>query len=73
MKNTPYKLVYGHDLVLPLEVNLQHVWILRQNDLLVDDYWNSIFDEFSELKNERLRALENIIQRKETIVRSYNQ
>ena len=32
-----------------------------------------MFDKLSELENERLRTLENIIWQKETIVRSYNQ
>ncbi|XP_016195360.1 uncharacterized protein LOC107636356 [Arachis ipaensis] len=35
---SPYKLVYGHDAVLPLEINLNTMRISRQDDLPVDDY-----------------------------------
>ena len=37
-KNKPFRLVYGYDPVLPVEFNLQSIRILRQNDLLMDDY-----------------------------------
>ena len=33
-----FKLVYRHDAILPIEVNLQNVRIARQNDLPVKDY-----------------------------------
>nr|XP_025685219.1 uncharacterized protein LOC112786010 [Arachis hypogaea] len=46
---SPYKLVYGHDAVLPLEINLNTLRISKQYDLPVDDYWNAIFDELNEL------------------------
>ena len=59
---TPYKLVYGHDTVLPIDVNLQSVGVARQDELPVDDYWNSLFDELNELNEERLYALAKIIR-----------
>ena len=55
---TPFKVVYGYDAVLPIEINLQNVWIARQDDLLIEDYWNALFDELNELEEERLNALE---------------
>ena len=61
---TPFKLVYKHDAVLLIEVNLQNVRIARQNDMVIEDYWNGLFDE--------LNALERLIQQKESIARSYN-
>ncbi|XP_016172836.1 uncharacterized protein LOC107615254 [Arachis ipaensis] len=69
---SPYKLVYGHDAVLPLEMNLNTLRVSKQNDLPVDDYWNAMFDELNELDSERILALENIIRQKESIARSYN-
>ena len=45
---TPFKLVYRHDAILSIEINLQNVRIARQNDLLVEDYWNALFDELNE-------------------------
>ncbi|XP_057740617.1 uncharacterized protein LOC130957791 [Arachis stenosperma] len=69
---SPYKLVYGHDGVLPLEINLNILRVSRQNDLPVDDYWNAMFDELNELDSERILALDNVIRQKESIARSYN-
>ncbi|XP_072064413.1 uncharacterized protein [Arachis hypogaea] len=69
---SPFKLVYGHDAILPLEINLNTLRVSRQNDLSVDDYWNAIFDELNELDSERVLALANMIRQKESIARSYN-
>ncbi|XP_016207809.1 uncharacterized protein LOC107648468 [Arachis ipaensis] len=49
---SPYKLVYGHDAVLPIEVNLNTLRVSKQNDLPVDDCWNAMFDELNELDSE---------------------
>ncbi|XP_072080932.1 uncharacterized protein [Arachis hypogaea] len=49
---SPFKLVYSHDAILPLEINLNTLRISRQNDLPVDDYWNVMFDELNELDSE---------------------
>ncbi|KAL1308631.1 hypothetical protein AAHE18_17G120800 [Arachis hypogaea] len=45
---SPYKLVYGHDAVLPLKINLNTLRVSKQNDLPVDDYWNAMFDELND-------------------------
>nr|XP_025702967.1 uncharacterized protein LOC112803701 [Arachis hypogaea] len=49
---SPYKLVYGHDAVLPLEINMNTLRVSKQNNLSVDDYWNAMFDELNELDSE---------------------
>ncbi|XP_015960838.1 uncharacterized protein LOC107484811 [Arachis duranensis] len=49
---SPYKLVYGHDAVLPLEINLNTLRVSKQNNLPVDDYWNAVFDELNDLDSE---------------------
>ncbi|XP_016207252.1 uncharacterized protein LOC107647709 [Arachis ipaensis] len=69
---SPYKLVYGHDAMLPLEINLNTLRVSRQNELPVDDYWNAMFDELNELDSERILALENMIRQKESVARNYN-
>ncbi|XP_072081078.1 uncharacterized protein [Arachis hypogaea] len=69
---SPYKLVYGHAAVLPLEINLNTLRVSKQSELPVDDYWNAMFDELYELDSERILALDNVIRQKESIARSYN-
>ena len=69
---TPYKLVYGHEAVLPVEINLQSVRLQRQNELPSEHYWHMMFDELNELDEVRLMALENIIRQKERVARFYN-
>ena len=58
--------------MLPLEINLNTLSVLKQNDLPVDDYWNAMFDELNKLDSERILALDNMIRHKESIARSYN-
>ncbi|KAL1294075.1 hypothetical protein AAHE18_19G115200 [Arachis hypogaea] len=76
--STPYyaqangQLVYGHDAILPLEINLNTLRVSRQNDLSIEDFWDAMFDELNELDSERVLALDNIIRQKESITRSYN-
>ncbi|XP_015940199.1 uncharacterized protein LOC107465742 [Arachis duranensis] len=69
---SPYKLVYGHDTVLPLKINLNTLRVSKQNELPVDDYWNAMFNELNELDSERILTLDNVIRQKESVARSYN-
>ncbi|XP_025616674.1 uncharacterized protein [Arachis hypogaea] len=69
---SPHKLVYGHDAVLPLEINLNTLRILRQDNLPVDDYWNAMYDKLNDLDSEHILALENMIQQKKSVARNYN-
>ncbi|XP_066159843.1 uncharacterized protein [Oryza sativa Japonica Group] len=41
----PYKLVYGHEAVLPREVNIGLRRITLQDELTADDYHNLMVDE----------------------------
>nr|KYP75499.1 Pro-Pol polyprotein [Cajanus cajan] len=71
-KTTPYKLVYGHDAILPLDINLQSIHVQKQNDLPTEDYWNLMYDELISLDEERLIAVQNLVQQKEKVERAYN-
>ncbi|XP_020209336.1 protein NYNRIN [Cajanus cajan] len=71
-QTTPYKLVYGHEAVLPIDINLQSVQVQRQNELPVKDYWNLMYDELMRLDDERMTAMQNVIHQKEKIARVYN-
>ena len=41
---TPYKLVYGHGVVLPVEINLQSIRVAKKNELPIEDCWHGMLD-----------------------------
>jgi len=65
-------LVYGHEIVFPIEINLISIRIQRQNEILVQDYCDMVYDELNVLYEECLIALKNIICQKEKLVKNYN-
>ena len=70
--SSPYRLVYGHDSVLPVEINLMSLRVQKQHEIPSEDYWAMMFDELDQLDEERLVACEHIIRQKETVARFYN-
>jgi len=44
---TPFKLVYGHQAILPIEINLNLIRIQRQNEIPIQDYWDKMYDELN--------------------------
>jgi hypothetical protein len=71
-KVTPFELVYGQEVVLPVEVNLGAYRIAKQNDLSVDTYHALMMDNIDEVTDKRLKALEAIEKDKRRVARSYN-
>jgi transposase InsO family protein len=59
-KVTPFELVYGHEAVLPVEVNLDAYRLAKQNDLSAVDYYNSMMDNIDEVTHKRMKALKEI-------------
>ena len=59
-KVTPFDLVYGHEVVLPVEVNLDAYRLAKQNDLSAVDYYNSMMDNIDEVTDKRMKALKEI-------------
>jgi hypothetical protein len=55
---TPFRLTYGHDVVLLVEIHLQSTRIQRHHEIPSDSYWNMMLDELVNLDEERLSALE---------------
>nr|AAR06334.1 hypothetical protein [Oryza sativa Japonica Group] len=68
----PYKLVYGHEAVLPWEVRIGSRRTELQNDLTADEYYNLMANEREDLVQSRLRALAKVTKYKERIARHYN-
>jgi hypothetical protein len=71
-KVTPFELVYGQEVILPVEVNLNALRIARQNELLTVDYHNLILDRLDKVSDERVKALGEIERDKLRVDRSYN-
>nr|CAE04537.2 OSJNBa0040D17.5 [Oryza sativa Japonica Group] len=67
-----YKLVYGHEVVLPWEVRIGSRRTELQNDLTADEYYNLMADEREDLVQSRLRALAKVTKDKERVARHYN-
>jgi hypothetical protein len=59
-KVTPFELVYGKEIFLPMEVNLDALWISWQNKLSTVDYHNLMLDRLDEASDDRLKALGEI-------------
>ena len=72
IKASPFELVYGHNVVLPWEIQIGSWCVMLQNDLSAKVYKNLMIDDLEDLSCHRLRALENIKANKLRIVKYYN-
>jgi hypothetical protein len=59
-KVTPFKLVYGQEVVLPIEVCLQNLRITGQDYLSAKEYTELMMDKVNKAPESRLKALEEI-------------
>jgi hypothetical protein len=71
-KVTPFGLVYGQEVILPVEVNLDALRIARQNELLTVNCHNLMLDRLDEVSDERVNALGKIERDKLRVARAYN-
>jgi hypothetical protein len=71
-KVTHFKLVYGQEVVLPIEVNLAAYRLAKQNELSVVDYHDSMMDNIDEVTDKRLQDLKEIENDKIRVARAYN-
>ena len=72
IKTSPYELVYGHNAVLPWEVQTGSRRVMLQNNLTAEVYKNLMMDGLEDLSCLRLRALENIEANKLRVAKYYN-
>jgi hypothetical protein len=59
-KVTPFELVHGQEIVLPVEVNLDAYRLAKQNDLSAVMYHDLMIDNIDEMTDVRLKALKEI-------------
>ena len=69
---TPFELVYGQEVVLPVEVNLDAYRLAKQNDLSAVDYYNSMMDNIDEVTDKRMKALKEIEKDKLRVARAFS-
>lgn len=69
---TPFRLTYGHDAILPVEILLQSTRIQRQVKIPANHYWDMLLDELTDLDEERLTALDVLVKQKERVAKAYN-
>ena len=72
IKTSPYELVYGHNAVLPWEVQTRSRRVTLQNDLSAEVYKNRMIDDLEDLSCFWLRALKNIKANKLRVAKYYN-
>ena len=72
INSSPCELVYGHNAILPWEIQTGSRRVTLQNDLTAKVYKSLMMDDLEDLSCHRLRALENIEANKLRIARHYN-
>jgi hypothetical protein len=58
--------------VLPVEISLNAVRFPKQNNLTVDDYYNSMIDGIDEVTDKRVTTLGEIEKDKIMVAKAYN-
>jgi transposase InsO family protein len=71
-KVTPFELVYGQEVILPMEVNLDALRIARQNELSAVDYHKLMLNRLDKVLEERVNALGKLERDKLRVARYYN-
>ena len=61
---TPYALVYGHDAVLPVEINAKSLRVKCQDQLDLGQYHQSMCLELESIDEARILALNSILNQR---------
>ncbi|XP_058769021.1 uncharacterized protein LOC131642871 [Vicia villosa] len=69
---TPFRLTFGHDAILSIEVYLKSTRIQRQAKIPSEHYWKMMLDELVDLDEERLAELDMLIRKKQRVAKAYN-
>jgi hypothetical protein len=71
-KVTPFELVYGQEVVLPVEIGLQSLRVTRQGSLSAKEYHVLMVDKRDDVYESRFKVLEEIEMEKIKIAKAYN-
>ncbi|XP_038693788.1 uncharacterized protein LOC119991515 [Tripterygium wilfordii] len=69
---SPFALTYGHDAVLPMELVVPSLGIMKQHDLSAEEYSEAMNMELEQLDEGRMEALNWMIVQKKKIAKAYN-
>ncbi|XP_050207554.1 uncharacterized protein LOC126656970 [Mercurialis annua] len=69
---SPFRLVYGYDAMLPMELTVTSTRRRYQNELSKDDYFDKMVIDALDLDEERLTALDHLEAQKRSVERAYN-
>jgi hypothetical protein len=72
-KVTPFELVYGQEVVLPVEVNLQTCRIVGQDNFSATEYIEGMMDTIDVMPKGRLKALQEVEREKMRVAKAYNE
>ncbi|XP_059669211.1 uncharacterized protein LOC132314352 [Cornus florida] len=72
MGTTPYRLTFGHDAVLPIELNVKSARVALQHNLIPADYNEAMLAELKDLDEVQKLALDHLIVHKAKVMRAYN-
>ncbi|KAK9713345.1 hypothetical protein RND81_06G021400 [Saponaria officinalis] len=69
---TPYELVYGHEAILPVEVNVRTIRVNGQRCMTVEAYQEAMSIMNLDVEARREQALNSLIKQKKLMVETYN-
>ncbi|XP_073051371.1 uncharacterized protein [Primulina eburnea] len=69
---SPFTLTYGHDAVLPMEVVVPSLRVMKQNDLEPESYTEAMIMELEDLDELRMQTYNALMLQKSKVARSYN-
>ncbi|XP_024156131.1 uncharacterized protein LOC112164123 [Rosa chinensis] len=69
---THYALMFGHDVVLPLEVNVQSLRVQEQHHFIGEDYVQAMWQKHEDLSEKCLEALDSLVMEKQRVARAYD-
>ncbi len=72
INTTPYSLVYGHDVVIPVEITVRSLKISKQNQLSHIDYESAMLAELNDIDEKQIAALNSIMIQKKKVSTAYN-
>ncbi|XP_059670946.1 uncharacterized protein LOC132316492 [Cornus florida] len=72
IRTTPYRLTFGHDAVLPMELNVKLARVALQHNLRPADYNEAMLSELEDLDEVQKFALDFLMVHKTKVMKAYN-